>query len=103
MVGFVSVIVSLLYLGRILAWVSGAKPLEAADALFLVPLLVVGAVLRSRRVRSGFSGSAVVPHDLLDKTIQSSQTEALNPRDGEGEILARQQEWAAADYHWWKR
>ena len=103
MVGFVSVIVSLLYLGRILAWVSGGKPLEAADAIFLVPLLVGGAVLRSRPVRSGLSRPAVVPHDLLDEAIRSPQTEALNERHREEDTLARQQEWAAAEYHWWKR
>lgn len=103
MVGFASVIVSLLYLGRILAWVSGSKPLELGDVVFLAPVLIVAAVLRSRRVRIGLSGPTVVPHDEFEEAVQSSQTEARNPGDREEETLRQQQEWAAADYHWWKR
>ena len=105
MVALVSAVVLLLYLGRILGWIWGSKPLEPGDVVFLVPIVAVLLVISRRSVRRRLRPStAVAEVDLSEDATRVPQLERSNDLSaGEVEDLKRAQEWAAADYHWWKR
>lgn len=105
MVGFVSAVVLLVYVGRVLAWAWGTKPLEAGDVVFLLPIVVVAVLIRRRAIRPRLSQPpAAAEIDGSDEPSQAMQLErSSKARTDESENLRRQQEWAAADYVWWKR
>jgi hypothetical protein len=104
MAGLIFVAACLLYLGRILAWTWGSKPLELGDIVFLVPILMVVFVLRRRRIRGESRSSAVGAEvDASDEAIRPAQEGRRQMRGDGEEILRLQQEWAAAEYNWWKR
>lgn len=104
MVGLIFVVACLLYLGRILAWIWGSKPIELYDVAFLVPILIAVLVFRRRRVRAGPRQSAAVAEvDASDEPILPRKEEKSEPGSDDEDALRRQQEWAVAEYHWWKR
>ncbi|WP_375459835.1 hypothetical protein [uncultured Enterovirga sp.] len=106
MVGFVSTVFLLVYLGRVLAWTWGTKPFEAGDVVFLLPLVVIAVLVRRRAVRPRLRQppAAAAEIDAADEPSEFALLEGPSKaRIDESENLRRQQEWAAADYHWWKR
>ena len=104
MVGFVLAVVLLVYLGRFLAWTWGTKPLESGDVVFVPPILVVAVLFRRRAVRPRLHQPPAAPEtDETDEPYPVRHSERFSEAAEESENLQRQQEWAAADYHWWKR
>lgn len=104
MAGFVFAVVLLGYLGRLLAWTWGTRPLEAGDVVFLLPIVVVAVLFRMRAVRPRLrQPPAAQESSENDEPSPVTQSERLSEAAKESEILQRQQEWATADYHWWKR
>ena len=104
MVGFVFAVVLLVYLGRLLAWIWGTRPLEAGDVVFLLPIVVVGVLFRRRAVRPRWPQPPAAPEtDESGEPSPVPHSECMIEVPDESENLQRQQEWAAADYHWWKR
>lgn len=104
MVGFVLAVVLLLYLGRLLVWIWGTRPLEAGDVVFLLPIVVVAVLYLWRAVRPRLHQPPTASEiDESDEPSLTTHSERLGVVNEETENLQRQQEWAAADYHWWKR
>ena len=104
MFGLVFTVVFLVYLGRLLAWAWGTRPLEAGDVVFLLPIVVVGVLFRRRAVRPRLRQPlAALETDESYEPSPVTQTERIRGAANESENLQRQQEWAAADYPWWKR
>lgn len=99
-----SAAILLLYLGRVLVWTCGSKPLGPADIVFLVPIaLVLLLVPRRGAPTNSRPSTAVANVDWSDDAAWVAQREEVNEEGpDEKEILRRIQEWAA-DYHWWKR
>lgn len=104
MIGVVSAVVLLVYLGRVLAWAWGPKPLEAGDVVLLLPIVVVAILIRKRALRPRLrQPPAAAEIDGGDESQVVQIERSREARTGESENLRRQQEWEAADYHWWKR
>jgi len=80
------------------------KPLEAGDVVFLAPVVVVGFLILRRDVRPRSGQPTTVSEiEWIDEASHVSRLEHSSEASAAESENLRQQEWAAAGYHWWKR